>query len=114
MIDSYRFGKMVINDNEYTSDLLVLDGKIKDDWWRKEGHKLCKEDLSLILEYKPDLLILGTGKRGAMKVPQRLQTELKELGIGVIVETTDDAVEIFNRRYDTDDQKVAAGFHLTC
>ncbi|ADL13195.1 conserved hypothetical protein [Acetohalobium arabaticum DSM 5501] len=49
-----------------------------------------------------------------MKVPQRLQTKLQELGIEVVIATTDDAVEIFNRRYDTDDQKAAAGFHLTC
>ncbi|WP_280956767.1 MTH938/NDUFAF3 family protein [Acetohalobium arabaticum] len=60
------------------------------------------------------LLILGTGKSGIMKVPQRLQTKLQELGIEVVIATTDDAVEIFNRRYDTDDQKAAAGFHLTC
>ncbi|MBM7623566.1 Mth938-like domain-containing protein [Sporohalobacter salinus] len=114
MIDSYKFGKMVINDNEYTSDLLLCNSEVKDNWWRKKGHSLCKEDLAWILNHKPDLLIIGTGKRGAMEVPEKLQEELKKLGIEVVVEITDDAVEIFNRRDNVEGKKVAAGFHLTC
>lgn len=114
MIDSYKFGKIIIGNNEYTSDLLICNGEIKDDWWRSEGHSLCKEDLSWVLQQKPDVLILGTGKRGAMEVPQRLQTELTELGIEVIIETTDEAVDIFDCKYNADNKKVAAGFHLTC
>lgn len=111
-IDSYSFGKMVVDGEEYTSDLIIYPDKINDSWWRGKGHLLQKDDLEEILEAKPSVLIIGTGNVGIMRVPDKLRKELIALGIELVVERTGKAVEVFNTF--TEKKGVIAAFHLTC
>ena len=113
-INSYSFGRMVIDDIEYTSDLIIYPGKIDTSWWRKKGHLLQMDDLKEILETNPAVLIIGTGNMGVMKVPGKLRKELTALGIELYVERTKKAAEIFNSLTGDKEKKVTAAFHLTC
>ncbi|MFQ5909498.1 MAG: hypothetical protein ACE5IJ_02115 [Thermoplasmata archaeon] len=45
MIDSYEFGRIVIDGNEYRSDVIIDSDGVDAGWWRKEGHSLCAEHL---------------------------------------------------------------------
>jgi len=49
MIESYKFGKIVVNGKSYSSDVIIIGNYVKADWWRKEGHCLHIEDLRDIL-----------------------------------------------------------------
>jgi len=69
MIDSYDFGRIIINGKRYNSDLIVFSDKVRDGWWRKEGHRLDVEDLKDVLESKPEVLVVGTGYSGLMRIP---------------------------------------------
>ena len=44
-IEDYRFGRVVIDGRAYTSDVIVFPDRVKDNWWRNEGHELCPADL---------------------------------------------------------------------
>jgi len=112
-IESYRFGEIIINGKTYTQDLIIFPERIRTNWWRKEGHKLHLEDLTEVLEYKPEILIVGTGYDGLMKVPRELIETLEKKGIKVIVKKTKDACNEFNK-YIKEKRKVVAAFHLTC
>ncbi|MHA1259861.1 MAG: MTH938/NDUFAF3 family protein [Candidatus Heimdallarchaeaceae archaeon] len=81
LITKYSFGRMIVNEMKYNKDLIVFPDEIKTNWWRKEGHKLCLEDLSILKEKQPEILILGTGSLGLMKVPDEVIEKLKEMGI---------------------------------
>jgi len=72
MIEDYSFGKIIINGKKYDSDLIIFKDHIYDSWWRKEGHNLCIDDIKEIIDIKPEVLIIGTGYFGLMKVPQEL------------------------------------------
>ena len=112
-IDSYSFGVIKIDGTEYTSDLIVLHKKIKADWWRKQGHSLVPDDLTDILEFKPDVLVVGKGASGMMKVPADTEKFIQDQGIELIAEKTSRACEIFNEKIEKS-TKVAGAFHLTC
>ncbi|MGQ4894413.1 MAG: Mth938-like domain-containing protein [Candidatus Njordarchaeia archaeon] len=112
-IESYRFGEIIINGKTYTQDLIIFPERIRTNWWRKEGHRLHLEDLTEVLEYKPEILIVGTGYDGLMKVPRELIETLEKKGIKVIVKKTKDACNEFNK-YIKEKRKVVAAFHLTC
>ena len=112
-IESYRFGEIIINGKTYTQDLIIFPERIRTNWWRKEGHRLHLEDLTEVLEYKPEILIVGTGYDGLMKVPRELIETLEKKGIKVIVKKTKDACNEFNK-YIKEKRKVIAAFHLTC
>ena len=113
MIESYNFGKIIINSKEYNSDIIIYKNNIDDKWWRKEGHNLCIDDIKGIINKKPDVLIIGTGNFGLMKVSKELIENIKLSGIKqVIVKKTGDACTEYNNLYKN--TNLIAAFHLTC
>jgi hypothetical protein len=112
MIDSYSFGKIVVDGETYITDIILYPNKIDDKWWRKSGHLLLKEDLKDIIQFNPDVLVVGTGAYGLMKVPGETKKFIESKGIKLIVEETSEAYKIYNELKDQ--KKVVAAFHLTC
>jgi hypothetical protein len=111
-INSYAFGRMVIDGKVYTADLIIYPDKIEDHWWRKEGHYLQKEDIGGVIAANPDLFIVGTGDMGVMQIPDSTISFLHKKGIEVLVARTGKAVELYNLH--SGHRKVIAAFHLTC
>jgi len=110
-IDGYSFGRPVIGGKTYTADLLIVGEEIVPNWWRREGHSLCPEDLKLVIERQPEVLVIGTGAYGAMDVPYETEKFLEQQGIEVIWKPTAEAIDIFN---SLTGKKKAGAFHLTC
>lgn len=111
-IEHYSFGRIVVNGKTYTQDLIIFPDRINSSWWRKEGHLLQLEDLQEVIKEKPELLIIGTGYYGVMKVPEELLSILRAKGIEVIIKKTAEAVEVYNK--NCLEKKTVACLHLTC
>lgn len=112
MIESYNFGQIIINGRKYIRDVIIFPDNVKDGWWRKEGHRLSLEDLKEVFEAKPEVLVIGTGYSGLMKVPQGVRDYVKSKNIELVVENTRHACQTYNRLCRS--RKVVAAFHLTC
>lgn len=113
MIEDYRFGNIKIDGKDYTSDVKIINGKVKPNWWRKEGHNLFPEDIQDILEAKPEVLVVGTGAYGVMKISSQVRKLLEQEKIELIETKTDKACQIYNQLLQTG-KKVAFAVHLTC
>ncbi len=113
-IDNYEFGRLVVNGEAYTSDVLIWPEGLDDSWWRERGHSLCMDDLSELMDKDFDVLIIGTGARGVMNVPGDTLDQLEEVCDELHVATTDEACEKFNELTAQGDKRVAAALHLTC
>ena len=112
-IDSYQFGKIVIDGVDYNSDLIILGGNVQPDWWRKQGHSLAADDLETVLKAKPSVLVVGCGASGLMDVPDHTRQTLKERDIQLEMHDSYKAVRKFNELSEAD-VNVAAAMHLTC
>ena len=112
-IDSYQFGKIVIDGVEYSSDCIILGNSVQANWWRKRGHLLSAEDLQPVITAKPSLLIVGCGASGLMKIPNETRHVLLEEEIQLEAVDTARAVERFNELSKTG-VNIAAALHLTC
>lgn len=112
MIDNYNFGKIVVDGTTYLSDIIIFPDRIQSSWWRENGHVVSLKDIKTVLDQEPELLIIGSGRAGLLKVNDQVVEEIKKRGIKLIVEKTDDAVKTFNR-YCEQSMTVGA-FHLTC
>lgn len=112
-INSYTFGSMTVDGKLYQKDLILFPDEIESNWWRKEGHTLLIEDLKEVIDYKPDILIVGTGASGVMQIPIDTRTALKKYGIKLIDENTYQASQFFNQSIEKG-EKVVGAFHLTC
>ena len=111
-IDSYRFGHIVIDGQPYDGDVIILPGGVRAGWWRREGHLLHPEDLEPVVDAAPELLVVGQGASGRMRVAPETSQALEAEGIEFVVLPTERACETYNRLRK--ERQVAAALHLTC
>jgi hypothetical protein len=111
-ISHYSFGRIVVDGKSYTSDIIIYPDSVEGSWWRKEGHNLSLDDLKGVIDAEPQVLIIGTGYNGEMKVPDEAVEALSSRGIEVHALRTTQAVELYNRLEQ--DGNVIAALHLTC
>ena len=111
-IESYHFGKIVIDGRKYSSDVIIYPDRVEGQWWREEGHSLVPTDVWEVLQTPPEVLVIGQGEAGRMQVPAETRHKLQEAGIHVIAEPTERACETYNRLRRK--QRVVAALHLTC
>jgi hypothetical protein len=112
MISEYDFGRVVISNKEYTSDVIIVGHEVYSSWWRKEGHSLCLDDLQTIKDRDIEVLVIGTGYSGFMQVLPEVKRFFDAKNVQVIACQTQEAVRKFNELVGT--KKVAGAFHLTC
>ncbi len=111
-VEEYEFGRIVIDGETYTNDVIITPESVRPEWWREEGHSLSMKDLGDLLNEPPEVLIIGIGANGVMSVPEDVAEAIRDLGVELVVEKTGRAVEIYNERAPRGG--VAAGLHLTC
>jgi len=115
LIESYDFGLIVIKGRRYTSDVIVFPERVIEGWWRKEGHRIYVEDLKEILdrEPRPEVLVVGTGYYGIVKISSEVETVLKSQGIELVAQPTKEACQTFDKLLNSN-RRIAGAFHLTC
>jgi len=96
MINSYQFGVIIVNGRRYTSDVIIYPDRVDDNWWRE----------------KPEIVVIGSGNSGLMKVPPSTRHWIEGKGIRLKVEPTQTACQIYNQLQKT--HKIVAALHLTC
>ena len=112
-IESYNFGRMVIDGTSYTKDVIIYpDSRILSPWWRNKGHVLEIVDLQDLIAAVPDIIVCGTGAMGIMRPTAALKDFLEASNIDFIVQKSSKAVETYNQL--SGPQKVGGCFHLTC
>lgn len=112
VIKKYNFGEILIDGKVYEKDVIVYPTKVYSPWWRKEGHSLYLEDIKEVLEEKPEVVVIGTGASGLMKILEEVKRKTKELGIDLIVKPTQKACHHYNKI--SKERKTIACLHLTC
>ena len=120
MIEEYRFGSITIDGRTYNQDVEVRwTGEVLD-WWREESHVIDIEDIGRAVEENPDTIVIGTGESGIAEVTENVYIFLKEKGIELIVDKTEQAVRTYNIIKEESEEeegvqaKIIGLFHLTC
>ncbi len=112
MIDSYGFGRIAIDGERYTSDIIIYPERVNSSWWRKDGHRLSIEDIEEAVKEGPQTLIIGIGNMGVMRVPEGVRRYIEEKGIKLIIAKTKEACDEYNRIHGK--ERVICALHLTC
>jgi hypothetical protein len=113
MITEFSFGRIVVQGQTYTNDIKIVDGTPVPDWWRRSGHAVEINDVQDILDSKPEILVIGKGQPGYMRITDSLRKHLEKNNIKLIEEPTREAIRTFNRLFNEGD-RVSAGFHVSC
>ncbi len=112
-IGHYSFGSVAINGARYDNDVIISPEGIEG-WWRREGHLVQIADITAILERNPDVLVIGTGHSGMMRVAPEVRQACRERGVRLETHHTAKACTVFNRLAGEGRETVIAALHLTC
>ena len=110
-LSGYRFGRIEVDDEVWTQDVMVLLSQVCP-WQRREGHRVHPEDLEAALAEGPELIIVGTGFSGLLKLTPEAEEGVKRCGIELLAAKTAEAVEAYNELARR--RKTCALLHLTC
>jgi uncharacterized protein len=94
-ITGYGENWVELNMQRYTSSLIVLPNQIISNWQVADFASLTPEHFEKLVELKPEVVILGTGKKHQFIHP-RLSQSLTELGVGVECMDTAAACRTYN------------------
>jgi len=111
-IQAYRFGRIVIDGVVYNRDVIIFPDRVRSNWRRRDGHNLALEDLVEVLEGNPEVVILGRGAFGRMKVSDNIRELITERGIELVVLRTEGATKAYNEMRER--RRVIAALHLSC
>lgn len=118
-INHFTWGKFIVRGKTHSKeygkgkDIFLVGDKVKE-WKERKGHDLKKKMVDLVFDYDIDVLIIGNGVNGALKVSEKTKNYIKENGVNeVIVEKTPDACKLYNKYY-LEEKKVGLLAHGTC
>lgn len=120
MFQKYRFGMVKFDDREYSHDIVVhTDGNVKK---RDKGHSkrkygtshiLCADEIEILLDENPEVLVVGCGQVGVLKVGEDARKILAAKNVDLVDLPTQKATDEFNRLKNKG-RRVAAIIHVTC
>ncbi len=111
-VNSFQFGSIVIDGKAYSSDVIVTyKGKVKEA--KTKLRHLLKDELFELLFERPEIVLIGTGEDGLMKVSEDAKAFAVERKIEVLALPTLEAVAKFNELVKAG-KAVVAYFHVTC
>jgi len=113
MIDSYEFGRFIINGRPYNSDIKLMKGGVIKYWNYVKHHKVTLKDVEEIFRENPDYVVIGTGKFGAVSVEEEVGKAALEAGIKLMIKPTEDACKKYNELIKLG-KNTSAIMHATC
>jgi hypothetical protein len=113
-IEDYRFGRVIIDGEEHSRDVIVLPDRVVGDWWRQDGHSLVIDDLAEVLDELPERLVVGCGADGRLRPHPSVVEALARRGIEMEALPTADAVRRYEELRAENPAATAAALHLTC
>ncbi len=119
-VQEFDWGRFVIYQQTHDlegkgagKDIFVFNGKVKP-WQSRKGHRLKPKMVACIKGQAIDVLVIGSGVHGALKIPQKTRTAILTEGVQeLIIEKTPQACRVFNR-LTQEGKQVALLAHGTC
>jgi hypothetical protein len=114
-IDSTKFGSITIDGkSHYDEDNYIVswDGEITG-LHTAQRHLFDKPELEIILKNNPEIIIVGTGDSGLLKVSEEVKVKCKQNAIELVYDISRKAIVKFNENV-TKGKKVIAFIHVTC
>ncbi|TAJ93543.1 MAG: hypothetical protein EPO31_04945 [Gammaproteobacteria bacterium] len=98
-IQGYSAGKIIIAGRDYTSSLILMRSSLISDWPPERHTDMRSEHFSLFLELKPEVLLIGTGRKLEF-LNQEITLPLQRASIGCEVMDTGAACRTYNYLVD--------------
>ena len=110
MIESVSLGKLLFKGKVSRSDTIVYKDHMNTKWWIENRTCIEPGDLEEVIKSEPEVVVVGLGFMMPIKISDAAVAALKNKGIEVFVEKSEQAAELFNKY--TAEKKTVGLFHL--
>jgi uncharacterized protein len=107
-VTGYGPGFIEVNKSPHQGHLLLMPDAPAQPWQAKGFEALCRDDFDALLALRPEIVLLGTGRRQRFPHP-RLTAALAQAGVGLEVMDTAAACRTYNILM-TEGRRVLAAF----
>lgn len=105
-IQEYKLGSFIIEGRQFIGNIKIFGSKVR--YWEKpENQSFDIKDLQELIDFKPEVLVIGTGAAGLLKIPDAVRRFVMENGISFHTGKTQDMVKKINE-LDKNKKKIAA------
>jgi hypothetical protein len=115
-VKKISWGSLVTEDGTRFKDAKLFPGGAREWDWAETGTShspgIQFEDIRELIDHGATVIVLSQGMNGRLQVAPGTLDRLKQLGIGVHVLPSKEAVELYNRLRKS--EAVAALVHSTC
>jgi len=94
-IRAYEKGKLIINEQAYHKNLIIMPEQLIPDWRPQSVEDLVEADFDEMIALKPSMIILGTGEKQIFP-SAALYAGATNAGIGVEIMNTPAACRTYN------------------
>jgi hypothetical protein len=116
-IDSFNFGFIVVDEKQYSSDIVILpDGTVKErnpGKGRLGSHTIARSEIEALTRSQPEVILIGTGVQNMARLAHDAEFYLTKPDLDVTVLPSNEVVKKYNKLVE-DGEKVAALIHVTC
>lgn len=117
-INSTKFGEIVVDGEKYGQVLIIGDAVFERNEEKLQElfgttHQIGDWEIEALLKENPEIVIIGTGQEGVLKVEKDFLEQMEKAGIEVITAATPKAMGIYNEKAE-EDKRVNALIHTTC
>jgi len=112
-INSTEFGSITIDGETYRNDVVISwDGTVKE-IRTSLRHVFGEPELKDILIKMPELIVIGTGDSGLLRVSEEVKRKCKQNAIELVYDISKKAIVKFNENV-AKGKRVIAFIHVTC
>lgn len=106
-ISAYGPGYITVNEERLTRSAIIMPERLVRDWPPQTYEDLTRAHLGMLLEHRPEIVLLGTGAQ--QRFPEAsLTAPLTECGVGIEIMDTPAACRTYNILM-AEDRAVVAG-----
>ncbi|MEM2192350.1 MAG: MTH938/NDUFAF3 family protein [Candidatus Hadarchaeales archaeon] len=110
-INGTTFGSITVDGRTYNHDVwLLVTGELRK---RDRNHEFTIDEFLMLLEGEPEVVVVGTGQAGCVRVEDEVREEAKRRKVELFCLETPEALKVYNRAVAAK-RKVAGAFHVTC
>ena len=110
-INKTSFGQIIIDLRKYDYDVWIFpDDTVKR---RTSDHEFTREEFELMAQKSPEIIVIGTGQSGLVKVLDETKNAARDKKIRLMIGKTPDIVKVFND-LKKEKKRIAAVVHVTC
>ncbi|MDH5190381.1 MAG: Mth938-like domain-containing protein [Gammaproteobacteria bacterium] len=95
LIKSYEKGQIMVNEQTFTTSIVVGTDRILSDWPPNKVSDLTPDHFETLLEFKPEIIIFGSGEKQQFPSPELMAPLIKK-GIGLESMNTAAACRTYN------------------